>query len=97
MQTKKYSSVVGLTVMGLVLAACFASPAYAAGLSQATTVLNSIKENLTTIIPILATVALMIIGVMYAMRMMHKDTFVHWLIGIIIAGSAAEITSMIVS
>ncbi|WP_029461248.1 TrbC/VirB2 family protein [Solidesulfovibrio alcoholivorans] len=97
MQTNKTNTIGSVVVMTLILAACIVSPAYAAGLSQATTVLNSIKENLTTIIPILATVALMIIGVMYAMRMMHKDTFVHWLIGIIIAGSAAEITSMIIS
>ncbi|WP_050453535.1 TrbC/VirB2 family protein [Candidatus Burkholderia verschuerenii] len=73
------------------------SPAYAAGLSQATTVLNTLKENLTTIIPVAATVALMLCGLLYAMRMMHKDTFVHWFIGILIVGSAAEITSMIVS
>lgn len=83
-----------IILMAIVL---YSFPAYASGLSQATTVLNSVKDNLSTIIPILATVALMIIGVMYAMRMMHKDTFIHWFIGILIAGSAAEITSMMIS
>ncbi|CAM2164747.1 Type IV secretion system protein VirB2 [Burkholderia latens] len=72
-------------------------PAYAAGLSQASNVLNTLKQNLTTIIPIAATLALMFIGLLYAMRMMHKDTFVHWFIGILIVGSAGEITAMIVS
>lgn len=69
--------------------------ANAQGLSQATTVLNTLESNLTTLIPVLATVALMICGVFYAMRMIHKDTFVHWFIGILIAGSAAEITAMV--
>lgn len=83
--------------VAVVLAMIAASPAYAAGPSQATTVLNTLKENLTTIVPIAATVALMLCGLLYAMRMMHKDTFVHWFIGILIVGSAAEITSMIIS
>jgi type IV secretory pathway VirB2 component (pilin) len=73
------------------------SPAYAAGLSQASTVLQTLQQNLTTIVPAAATVSLMLCGVLYAMRMMHKDTFVHWFIGILIVGSASEITAMIVS
>lgn len=73
------------------------SPAYAAGLSRASTVLNTLKENLTMIIPIAATIALMLCGLLYAMRMVHKDTFVYWFIGILIVGSASEITAMIIS
>lgn len=84
-------------IIAVMLASIAISPAHAAGLSQATTVVNTLKENLKTIIPVAATVALMLCGVLYAMRMMQKDTFVHWFIGILIVGSAAEITSMIVS
>ena len=74
-----------------------ATPASAAGLDQAQSVLTTLQTDLTTIIPIIATVALMLSGVFYAMRMIHKDTFVHWFIGILIVGSASEIVSMIVS
>jgi hypothetical protein len=73
----------------------FAATAQAAGLDQAAGVVNILKANLTTLIPAIATVALMLCGLFYAMRMMHKDSFVHWFIGILIAGSAAEITAMI--
>jgi type IV secretory pathway VirB2 component (pilin) len=81
----------------LVVAFAAVSPAYAAGLSQASTVLQTLQQNLTTIVPAVATVSLMLCGVLYAMRMMHKDTFIHWFIGILIVGSASEITAMIVS
>lgn len=70
--------------------------AQAAGLDQAAGVVNVLKANLTTVIPVIATVALMLSGLFYAMRMMHKDGFVHWFIGILIVGSAAEITAMII-
>jgi type IV secretory pathway VirB2 component (pilin) len=73
-----------------------AGAARAQGLSQATSILTTLESNLTTLIPIVATVALMVIGLFYAMRMMHKDAFVHWFVGILIVGSAAEITAMIV-
>jgi type IV secretory pathway VirB2 component (pilin) len=70
--------------------------ARAQGLSQASTIMSTLQSNLTTLIPVIATVALMIIGLFYAMRMIHKDAFVHWFVGILIVGSAAEITAMIV-
>ncbi|WP_244832516.1 TrbC/VirB2 family protein [Caballeronia sp. TF1N1] len=73
-----------------------AGAANAAGLDQAGTVLNLFKASLTTIIPVVATLALMLCGLFYAMRMMHKDTFVHWFVGILIVGSATEITALIV-
>lgn len=73
----------------------FASVAQAAGLAQATGVLQMLLSSLKTIIPVVATIALIICGVFYAMRMMHKDTFVHWFVGIIIAGSAVEIVALL--
>ena len=79
----------------LAQAALMAHPAFAQGLSQAQSVLTTFESDLTTLIPIAATVALMLCGVLYGMRMMQKDTFVHWFIGILIAGSASEITAMI--
>lgn len=85
-------------VVAMLMPAAVASgPAYAAGLTQATTVLTTLQQNLTTIVPVAATVALMLCGLLYAMRMMHKDTFIHWFIGILIVGSASEITAMIIT
>lgn len=95
--TRKVKSLAGYAGLALAGALFLAGPASAQGLSQAQTVLNTFKSDLTTIIPIVATVALMLCGVLYAMRMMHKDTFVHWFIGILIVGSASEIVSMILT
>lgn len=73
-----------------------ANPAFAAGgLDKARGILETLKEEATTIIPIAATLILMILAIGYAARMMEKDTFVRWAIGVIIAGSAAQITAML--
>lgn len=86
----------GLKLIGLFVLLLSANAARAAGLAQAASVMSMLQSNLTTLIPVVATVALMIIAIFYAMRMIHKDAFVHWFVGILIVGSAAEITAMIV-
>lgn len=72
----------------------YAFSAHAGGLEKAKTVLETLKTELTTIIPIAATVLLLCLAVGYAGRFVEKDTFVRWAIGIIIGGSAAQITTM---
>ena len=49
------------------------------------------------IIPIVAIIALVALGIGYATKFVEKDTFVRWAIGIIIAGSAAQITALFFS
>lgn len=64
------------------------------GLSKAKGVMESFKAELTDIIPTIAVIALLALGIGYATKFVEKDTFVRWGIGIIIAGSAAQLTAL---
>ncbi|EJF74697.1 VirB2 family type IV secretion system major pilin TrwL [Bartonella alsatica] len=64
------------------------------GLNKAKTVLDTFKTQLNAIIPIAATIILLCLAVSYAGRFIEKTTFMRWAIGVIIAGSAAQITNM---
>lgn len=70
------------------------SPAWADGLEQAKTVLETFQNQLLTVIPVVAVIALILLGVGYATNFVEKDTFVKWGIGLIIAGSAGPITTL---
>ncbi|WP_042995509.1 VirB2 family type IV secretion system major pilin TrwL [Bartonella quintana] len=73
-------------------------PAYAqvSGLNNAKTVLEKLKTELTTtIIPIAAALILLCLAIGYAGRYIEKDTFIRWAIGVIIAGSATQIATML--
>lgn len=72
-----------------------ARPASAQGLEKARGVLETLQQELTTIVPIAAAVILLCLGIAYAGRFIEKDTFVRWSIGVIIAGSAVQITAML--
>lgn len=80
---------------GLALAATseFAM-AQSGGLQKAKGVMESFKVELTDIIPTIAVIALLALGIGYATKFVEKDTFVRWGIGIIIAGSAAQLTAL---
>ncbi|AGF76480.1 VirB2 family type IV secretion system major pilin TrwL [Bartonella vinsonii] len=70
--------------------------AQAAGLDNAKKVLNAFKKELVDhIIPIAAAVILLCLAIGYAGRYIEKDTFVRWAIGVIIAGSATQIATML--
>lgn len=64
------------------------------GLNKAKGVMESFKTELTDIIPTIAVIALLALGIGYATKFVEKDTFVRWGIGIIIAGSAAQLTAL---
>lgn len=72
-----------------------AAPASAQGLDRARTVLQQFQTELTTIVPIAAALILLGLGVAYAGNFIEKDTFVRWGIGVIVAGSAVQITTML--
>ncbi|WP_336293869.1 VirB2 family type IV secretion system major pilin TrwL [Bartonella sp. CB169] len=57
--------------------------------------LTTFKNGLIQIIPIAATVILLCLAVSYAGRFIEKSTFVRWAIGIVIAGSAAELADLL--
>lgn len=71
------------------------SPAAAQGLQKARSVLEILQDELTTVVPVIAAITLLCLGVAYAGRFIEKDTFARWAIGVIIAGSAVQITSML--
>lgn len=64
------------------------------GLAKAKGVMESFKVELTDIIPTIAVIALLCLAIGYATKFVEKDTFVRWGIGIIIAGSAAQLTAL---
>lgn len=66
-----------------------------AGLEKAKTVLDTIKTEILGIVPIIAVIALIALGVGYAMNSVQKETFMRWAVGLIIVGSAAQITTML--
>ena len=71
--------------------------AFGAGLARARGALETVKSELLTIIPVVAVIALMLLAIGYATKSVEKETFYRWAIGVIIAGSAAEITAMFFS
>jgi type IV secretory pathway VirB2 component (pilin) len=78
----------------LAVLAFLPTAAHAQGLTKAKNVLETFRDELTTIIPIIGVIALILLGIGYATRMVEKETFVRWAIGIVLAGSAAQITAM---
>jgi type IV secretory pathway VirB2 component (pilin) len=83
-------------VVSTALAVGYALAAEAQGLSRATSALNNLRSQLLTIVPIVAVIALILLGIGYATRMVHKETFVSWVVGVIIVGSATEIVTMFI-
>ncbi|WP_455465977.1 VirB2 family type IV secretion system major pilin TrwL [Bartonella sp. B39] len=71
--------------------------AQAQNLTKAKGILEKFKTELGTIIPVAATVILLCLAIGYAGRYIEKDTFVRWAIGVVIAGSAAEIANLLLS
>ncbi|WP_375633480.1 MULTISPECIES: VirB2 family type IV secretion system major pilin TrwL [unclassified Bartonella] len=65
-------------------------------LNKATTALGALKTDLIDhIIPVAAAVILLCLAIGYAGRYIGKDTFVRWAIGVVIAGSATQLVSML--
>ena len=75
----------------------FLNSAGADGLDKAKDILENFQDELLTIIPIIAVISLILLAIGYATKFVEKDTFVRWAIGVIIAGSAAQITAMFFS
>ncbi|WP_375617810.1 MULTISPECIES: VirB2 family type IV secretion system major pilin TrwL [unclassified Bartonella] len=71
--------------------------AYAnAKLAPAEKALNALKTDLiTNIIPVAAAVILLCLAIGYAGRYIGKDTFVRWAIGVVIAGSATQLATLL--
>ncbi|ATP13180.1 VirB2 family type IV secretion system major pilin TrwL4 [Bartonella henselae] len=73
------------------------NPVYAQAqtLQKAENALTALQGQLKTIIPVAAAVILLCLAIGYAGRYIEKDTFVRWGIGVVIAGSAAELVNVL--
>ncbi|EJF78530.1 hypothetical protein MCO_00714 [Bartonella sp. DB5-6] len=67
----------------------------AQNLNKAKTALTTFQTELDKIIPVAAAVILLCLAIGYAGRYIEKDTFIRWAIGVVIAGSTAELTAML--
>ncbi|WP_375655814.1 VirB2 family type IV secretion system major pilin TrwL [Bartonella sp. MR63HLJHH] len=65
-------------------------------LNKAKTALDALKKDLIdSIIPVAAAVILLCLAIGYAGRYIGKDTFVRWAIGVVVAGSATQLVTML--
>ncbi|EJF79811.1 TrbC/VIRB2 family [Candidatus Bartonella washoeensis] len=79
-----------------VIAFFMTHPVYAQTLDRAKTVLETFRNELVQkIIPVAAAVILLCLAIGYAGRYISKDTFIRWAIGVVIAGSATQIATML--
>ncbi|UNF43720.1 VirB2 family type IV secretion system major pilin TrwL [Bartonella krasnovii] len=71
-----------------------AQPTY---LKHAKDALDKLQTDLKIIIPIAAAIILLCLAIGYAGRYIEKDTFIRWSVGVVIAGSAAQLASLLFS
>ncbi|WP_273718672.1 MULTISPECIES: VirB2 family type IV secretion system major pilin TrwL [Bartonella] len=69
--------------------------AAAATLKHAEGALTKLQTDLKVIIPIAAAIILLCLAIGYAGRYIGKDTFVRWAIGVVIAGSATQLVTLL--
>lgn len=93
----KTQAVVFRALFVALLLSAVTAPAFAGGLQKAKGFLQSIQQNLTTFIPIIAVISGLILVVCYWFRVVEKETFGRWIVGLIIAGSITEIVAMFVT
>ncbi|WP_375662808.1 VirB2 family type IV secretion system major pilin TrwL [Bartonella sp. CL266QHHD] len=64
-------------------------------LQNAKTALTDLQADLKVIIPLAAAVILLCLAIGYAGRYIGKDTFVRWAVGVVIAGSATQLVTLL--
>ncbi|WP_375606606.1 MULTISPECIES: VirB2 family type IV secretion system major pilin TrwL [unclassified Bartonella] len=64
-------------------------------LKNAENALKDLQGDIQKIIPIAAAIILLCLAIGYAGRYIGKDTFVRWAIGVVIAGSAAQLVTLL--
>ncbi|WP_375683345.1 VirB2 family type IV secretion system major pilin TrwL [Bartonella sp. AP3QHHD] len=86
-----------LAISAAITALFMDSSAYAAAgiLTNAETALTGLQTDLKVIIPIAAAVILLCLAIGYAGRYIGKDTFVRWAVGVVVAGSATQLVTLL--
>lgn len=92
---KAHKTLINLKLSAITLAATWMSPSAFAdgGLSKGKSILDGFNQDLTTIIPIAATIILVLLAVGYSAKIIQKDDLIRWGIGIILAGSAGTLAA----
>lgn len=72
-----------------------AAPAQAAGLTRATGIVTSITSDVKVIIPVAAVLILICLAVAWGAKWIRFTTLLQFGAGVILAGSAAELVSML--
>ncbi|CAK02475.1 VirB2 family type IV secretion system major pilin TrwL [Bartonella tribocorum] len=70
----------------------YAQPRY---LTNANNALERLKGDLNIIIPIAAGVILLCLAIAYAGRYIEKSTFIRWAVGVVVAGSASQLATLL--
>ena len=81
----------------MLLLAAISTDAHAQGLTKARGFLNTLKDNLLAFIPIIAICAGLVLVILYWFNVIQKEGFIKWIVGLIIAGSVAEIVALFVT
>ncbi|AFR26853.1 VirB2 family type IV secretion system major pilin TrwL [Bartonella quintana] len=98
LQSKSNNKIIAIAAAITVLFMAYPAYAQAQTLDNAKGVLEKLSTELTTkIIPIAAALILLCLAIGYAGRYIEKDTFIRWAVGVIIAGSATQIATMLFS
>lgn len=90
---KKYSSRIKLFLVPAILITANIAEA-TGGLSKVKGTFELAKSELLAIIPVVATIVLILLGIAYANKMIERESLERWVIGTVIAGAAAEITTL---
>ncbi|CAK02474.1 VirB2 family type IV secretion system major pilin TrwL [Bartonella tribocorum] len=64
-------------------------------LTNAKKALEGLKGDLEKLIPIAAGVILLCLAIAYAGRYIEKSTFIRWAVGVVIAGSASQLATLL--
>ncbi|WP_273759002.1 VirB2 family type IV secretion system major pilin TrwL [Bartonella sp. AU55XJBT] len=81
-----------LTVFFMNNSVCSANPKT---LTNAKTALEGLKGDLNALIPIAAGVILLCLAIAYAGRYIEKATFIRWAVGVVVAGSASQLATLL--
>lgn len=84
-------------VASSLLLAFIAADAHAQGLTKAKGFLTTLKDNILAFIPIIAVLAGLVLVILYWFNVIQKEGFIKWIVGLIIAGSVAEIVALFVT
>ena len=68
--------------------------AHSQGLSRGTQIIETLTSDIALLVSSLAVLALIVLGICYALKLIALDSFLRYLIGCLIVGSAKPISAM---